>query len=228
MVNILNIESYIDKRKLLFFGRLCRLKCSKLAKNVFIERIYHHENNNKSGTGPVEDMCRIIYKYDLSGYLEKFSMDTSFPDKYPWRNIVNQAIFKYEAMTFQATVAQNNRLSRFSDIYGTLCHVHPIWVAETLTTGHRKHFRDLAKLNCVLYGSAGIPACVYCNKPFDDQLEHYMHHCIKYESTRELYWSVVINSFSVYLSRYLHNLSERDLTSVILGKTPDFNSPIDD
>ena len=225
MTNVLNIEAYIDQKKLLFFGRLCRLSCSRLAKNVLVERVYQHENQRKNHTGPVHEMCRVLNKYALGEYLQTFLLNASFPDKRTWRNTINLAMSRHEAALFDAALIKNNRLFRFSDIYNAPCHVHPIWVAENLASGHRKHFRDLAKLNCILYGNAGIQACVYCNRSFDDQLDHC---CVKYESTRELFWSLVINVFSVYMSSYLYNLSDSDMTSVILGKTPNFVPPMDD
>ena len=51
----------------------------------------------------------------------------------------------------------------------------------------------------------------------DHQLDHYFHHCDNYVSTREMYWSVNMNSFSVELS-HLYNLSDSDMSAVILGK----------
>ena len=63
---------------------------------------------------------------------------------------------------------------------------------------------------------------MYCKQGLNDQLDHYIQSCTKYRSTRESYWSAVINSFNVYVSTYLYNLNESELTCVILGKTPDF------
>ena len=35
-------------------------------------------------------------------------------------------------------------------------HIHPLWLAEHVTIGHRKHFEDMAKLNCAPYRSRSL------------------------------------------------------------------------
>ena len=93
--------------------------------------------------------------------------------------------------------------------------------SESQLNGHRKHFRDLAKLNCVPGGNNAIKTCPYCANQIDDQLDHYFHSCKKYVATRELYWSLVINLCSVELSTYIYNLPDGDISAIILGKRPD-------
>jgi hypothetical protein len=228
MANVLDIDSYIETKKLLFFGRLCRLNCNRLAKTIFIERIYQHKNQTVDSRGPVYDMCKVLNKYGLIESLDTFIKYASFPDKCTWKKLVNAKVYLAQTAAYDSKIAQKPELSRFASICGNGPHVHPLWVAEQICKGHRKHFRDLAKLNCVPYGSASVQTCIYCDQSVDDQLDHYIHHCIKYESTRELYWAVVINSFSVQLSSYLYNLNEREITAIILGKKPSLDATVDD
>ena len=101
-------------------------------------------------------------------------------------------------------------------------HVHPAWVAEARTQGNRKHFRDMARLNCILC-KRKRETCCYCNRELSDQLDHFFHWCDKYTATRELYWSSVINVCSVELSSYLFNLPDEIMSGVILGQTPNVN-----
>ena len=59
-----SIESYIDRKKLLFFGRLCRLDSSKLAKRVFIERVYLPNSNARRTS--VMDLLMIFTELQVN------------------------------------------------------------------------------------------------------------------------------------------------------------------
>ena len=144
-----------------------------------------------------------------------------FPSKTQWRNIVVNAIWAHERCA-ASTVTQDPSLCRFVTVYGVEPHVHPVWVAEQRTKGHRKHFRDLAKLNCVPFVNR-IELCAYCNKIVGDQLDHFFHSCGKYTVTREYFWTIVVNSCSTVLGAYLHNFPDEAMSAVILGKRPAIN-----
>jgi hypothetical protein len=118
---------------------------------------------------------------------------------------------------------QNESLSRFGNVYGNVLTFHPVWLAERSSTGQGKCYRDLAKLNCVLGASPRD-----CNKTYDDQLIHYRQSCEKYTATRELYWSLVLNTCSIELSAHLYNLPDDELAAVVLGKRPELPIPDDE
>ena len=99
-------------------------------------------------------------------------------------------------------------------------HFHPVWVAEHKTKGHRKHFRDLAKLSCVVTCTGVETVCTYCDKLYSDQLDHFFHECDKYAATRELFWLLLVNICCVELSTYLYNLPQEELSGIILGRSP--------
>ena len=111
-------------------------------------------------------------------------------------------------------------LKRFCQIYGNSLRVHPIWQLENTTRGNRTFLRDFARLNGVITSSDYNKVCVYCNDQFSDYLDHYIHECNKYTDTREYFWSLLINVFSVMISSYLYNLEQSEMTEIILGKTP--------
>jgi len=136
-----------------------------------------------------------------------------------WRTIVKQAFVNYEQQMLIMS-QKDHSLQRFRDVFGYKLHLYPVWRAERRLYGHRKHLRDLAKLNCVPYGNNAVKTCPYCNNQVNDQLDHYFHSCPKYVDTRELYWSLVMNMCSVQLSTYLYNLPDEELSAVILGKRP--------
>ena len=65
MADCQSIETYIDKKKLMFLGRLCRLRHNRLAKTVLLERMFQREVQSMASIGFVSDACRILSKYSL-------------------------------------------------------------------------------------------------------------------------------------------------------------------
>jgi hypothetical protein len=219
MINSQSVETHIDYKKLLFVGRLCRLSSCKLAKVIFIERLFQYAGKGDLCRGVACDTFRVLSKYNLIQFLDNFLSQATFPSKQMWRTIVKQAFVNYEQQMLIMS-QEDHSLQRFRDVVGYKLHLHPVWLAESRLYGHRKHLRDLAKLNCVPYGNNAVKTCPYCNNQVNDQLDHYFHSCPKYVDTRELYWSLVINMCSVQLSTYLYNLPDEELSAVILGKRP--------
>ena len=219
MVNVFSLEAYIDLKKLLFFGRLCRLDCSKLAKQLFLERLYQYVCNSNSCTGFVSDLFRILEKYGLEQYIEEYITTCSFPDKSQWKFITQSHVRSFEENKLQVEF-RDHKLKRFSQVYGSSLIVHPIWSLEHKAKGHRWHVKDFAKLNGVLCDANQDKECVYCNRPFSDHLDHYFHSCEKYQGTREYFWSLIINTCTVQFSAYAYNLSDDDLTCIMLGQKP--------
>lgn len=68
-----NIESIIDIRKLSFLRRLCTTPMCTSIKNLFINRLVCFQNKlSKNNVGFVQDVMRIIEKYDLTFYINQF------------------------------------------------------------------------------------------------------------------------------------------------------------
>jgi len=69
----------IDYRKLLMFGQLCRLKCSYLAKNVFVNRLTRFMNFDKKLRGFIPDTYRLLQKYGIVQCLDLYLTTGQFP-----------------------------------------------------------------------------------------------------------------------------------------------------
>jgi hypothetical protein len=92
MVNIYSIETCIDINKLQFMGRLCRLDHGKLAKQIFLERLYQHLYANNEGLGFVADAVRILETYGLVQQLEEYISSCLFPSKAHWKSAVESSV----------------------------------------------------------------------------------------------------------------------------------------
>jgi hypothetical protein len=219
MVNIYSIETCIDIKKLQFMGRLCRLDNGKLTKQIFLERLYQHLYANNEGLGFVADAVRILEKYGLVQQLEEYISFCLFPSKAHWKSAVDSSVKLVEERKL-IFMLNDNTLRRFAQVYGVSLRFHPIWLMEHRAEGHRRHLRHLVKLNCVLCDRNLAKNCKYCGRAFLDHIDHYFHSCTKYQEKREYFWFLVINTCSVELSAHLYNLSDRDMSCVILGQQP--------
>ena len=106
--------SFVDCKKLIFLGRLCRLKQFVLAKDIFLQRFYQflhatESDCDLSGRGFIPDIVDIIVKYDLWEYFANYIRDGYFPSKAMWRNIVNKGIKLYEERGYKDCVALKTR-----------------------------------------------------------------------------------------------------------------------
>jgi hypothetical protein len=71
MLGLYPIILEIDKRKLVFFGKLCKLDTDCLSKNIFLYRLYGLlQGDVKSLSGFLKDIYEILIKYNLIQYLK--------------------------------------------------------------------------------------------------------------------------------------------------------------
>ena len=73
------ISSDIDKRKLNLLGQFCRLNANSRAKDIFLLRLssYYVSPGNRQ-TGYFSDICSIIRKYGIEGYLLQYFQNGTF------------------------------------------------------------------------------------------------------------------------------------------------------
>lgn len=83
------IDAEIYTRKLLFFGRLCRLSSNTLAKKIFLKRLYSFLYDlARTQFGFIPEILQIHHLYGLVNYLQSWPQDGSFPDKPAWKKIL--------------------------------------------------------------------------------------------------------------------------------------------
>jgi hypothetical protein len=66
------MEAYIDKAKLIYFGRLCMLGPDTTTKQVFVNRLFsfRYRQGEERVMGFIPDVMRLLQKYDLQEFLE--------------------------------------------------------------------------------------------------------------------------------------------------------------
>ena len=86
LLSVLPIESEIDARKLLFLGRLCRMNCETLPKQIFLARLFSHlEKLSNTQYGFIPDILQLLANYELLPFLSSWLENGHFPEKYAWK-----------------------------------------------------------------------------------------------------------------------------------------------
>lgn len=81
MMNISNISTLINYRKLQLFGQLCKLPSKYLAKQIFVNRLIRFVNIDRQKQGFIPDIYRILQYYDLLHVFYTFIESGIFPSK---------------------------------------------------------------------------------------------------------------------------------------------------
>ena len=97
LVGLRPITSEIDKKKLLFFEKLCNFSHDILVKKIFLFRLFTYLNDKQDKSfGYVKDIFSILHKYSLEQYLTSYLETGIFPSKTEWKKMIKSEIFRYE------------------------------------------------------------------------------------------------------------------------------------
>lgn len=99
LLNILPISSEIDARKLLFFGRLCRMSYQTLPKQIFLIRLFSFlVELRKNQRGFIPDILRLLDHYDLVEYLDQWMKNRLFPLNPHGKKLLGQQSTNFSAI----------------------------------------------------------------------------------------------------------------------------------
>lgn len=91
MLGVLPFEAEIDKRKLTFFGQLCRLSRDCAVKQLFLLLMSAFMVRTQM-TGYFLDIHMILSRYGLLNYLETYYSNGLCPGKHAWKRIITRSI----------------------------------------------------------------------------------------------------------------------------------------
>ena len=115
------IETQIDKRKLNFLQKLCVMPTSILSRQIFNLRLHLYALKGfKNQLAFIPDICAILLKYNLFHYLRSYLVNGTFPSKYTWKGIVNNAINSTHLQHWKDRVHTDIELSRFRSIHDSI------------------------------------------------------------------------------------------------------------
>jgi hypothetical protein len=220
------IEAEIAKRKLIFFGQICRLPEKYIAKQFFVHRLINYLNGDKQVIGYIPDMYKLLSKFNLLHVLDVYSVCGTFPEKQAWKNAVKRKVHEWYV---------NERNETLQGLMSDQ-HISTVFQGEnmclfwSLCKGNRS-MKD-ACYNAVyilgrLYSYTDIECCNKCNELTNKLTLHKIFYCAVNHTTRCDMWLYILNCIGInaYLDYILQD--ERNQLCDILSGFRDYNSAFD-
>ena len=212
-----SIRGYIDKLKLLLFGRLCNLPSNCTLKSVFLFRLC------RGVVGPCRNPCGLIYeftnalrRYSLLDTLTNFVQTMYFPEPHIWRKTVVDAIDSFEFRQYRESVDNNSAIIRFGEIK-ILHGFHPCWFLGRKFKTLSLQFRFLVLLSMV---KSGIERdCNLCKKKVVDIVNHIILHCESFIAARDELFDNLLDVMDFTLFYNFYEQEEDIVLEGLLGGT---------
>lgn len=225
LLDIFPIHSEIDRRKLLFFGRLCQMDNETLPKTIFLIRLFSYsEYISASQRGFIPDILQVLTTYDLLSYLTQWLHNGLFPDKAHWKRIVRNAVTQSNTHDRSVRMENDDDFSTFRSIFEH-SQPHLIWKLPS----NSKELQ-ICKFVCKLLASRSDTTreniiCKLCNNVFTNVFQHAAINCPSTFHIRDLWWQDVIELSDIGICAELSGLSDADLYVTLLGRH--ISTPVD-
>lgn len=119
----------IDARKLLFFGRLCRMDPRCLTKEIFIPRLFSFLSDlTPTQQGFIQDILSILQKYNLTLFVHfcDWLQSGSSPSKHSWKSIVKSTVNSFFYYQRYARASTDPDIRIFNLVF-QCSNPHTIW-----------------------------------------------------------------------------------------------------
>ncbi|CAG2251433.1 unnamed protein product [Mytilus edulis] len=213
----LPVECYIDKCKLQFFGRLCRMDNNLLPKRILLLRLLEFRNKcSKKQDGFVPDLIKIAVKYDLINFVEDFVKSGSFPSKAVWNRYISTSIANSENNRWQQRISVDSDFEIFRKIHKHIVP-HRAWVIAKTNPNFREGAKVIVDLCSVIRSEESPLLCDKCGQFFYNIIEHIMCMCDRLSDLRAKLWEDLISINPIVFSVYLDNLTSSTFTATLLS-----------
>ncbi len=213
MLGLSPLVSYMDAVKLKFLRRV--LESHKSTSNriltmcLFVDQIYPGFTRGITG-----EMITICKKYELMEHVNHYLKDGVFPEKRPWKYIIEDKIKNTVYKKFNNQTTEDD-YKRFKCIHPDPPQVNPVWSVAKAKPYMVHICMQVAKL--IAYPSYNELLCEFCGSLNEDILLHCAMHCPKTKEERDDMWDILINKLDVDQSVYLHSLEDDEFLSVLMG-----------
>ena len=202
----------------MFLGRLCRMNCETLPKQIFLARLFSHlEKLSNVQYGFIPDIFRLLAKYEFLTFLSGWLENGHFPEKYVWKKIVRVSVSSAHNTSRLDRMLSDPDLRDFQRIF-EYSEPSLIWKSPT-----NSHDISVCKFICKLYS---IPVydmndqrnmCPLCNALIVNIFRHAACSCQLTQCIRDQWWSDIAN-MDLTLCAELSGLPEDELFMVLLGR----------
>ena len=213
------LECEIDKRKLTFFGQLCRHSVNHFSKDIFYFRLMHYMNNKGLQRGFFHDISRILHKYSLDGALEDFINTGLFPSKEIWKHIVKNKINYFYLNNNKTQMESDLLLKEFRVVKDDDLSLSRIWqLSKGLPPFYNKCQRTVVLLNRLFYDTF-TKQCNKCNNNIDcNIIQHAILECKCNEAAQRYLWQYLFKAIgSDIFSKFMALTPRQQLLSLFNG-----------
>lgn len=212
-----SIECIIDINKLLFMGRLVNMPTGFLPKDVFMSRLlmYHH-NCTIEHYGFIQDIIRIINKYELCDFIDNLLSKSEFPVQNRWKRIVKSRIQESEENLLKQRMANDIDFMYFKVIHNRI-QPHRAWTILRMDPSLKKQSKFVVSLCTLIKPQDELILCHKCGFFFDNPIVHMIAQCSSLVDTRDMFWTDLIAIGPIELSTSLHQMDDINLTLTILS-----------
>ena len=212
------IMSFIHKRKLFFFQKLCMLDNNYLSKRIFLIRLFSFLiDPHRRHYGYIPDIIDILRTYGLIQYLTEYIDTGSFPSKSQWKSIVHKTVNEQQSVNWLNRIALDDNFMRFRNIHKTVSMTNFWKKAQSFAEIRNSYF--ITKLLADIPNSSG-DKCVECENDFSDVYVHACCSCICTLELRELWWGIIIENFPLQLYSELSEYDDEEIYQILLGRIP--------
>jgi hypothetical protein len=217
------MEAYIDKAKLIYFGRLCMLGPDTTTKQVFINRLFsfRYRQGEERVMGFMPDVMRLLQKYNLQEFLETYINEQYFPRKAEWRKIVLDKIGRHQLSKWKLP-----ELCHYKNIHQNIMPL-TLWV-----TAKRNPFNRIDVANLVNIVCGNVPdifmkcvqetpdsyTCQLCYKDIVDINKHLIMECCVLNRPRNEMWDTLYDILPLENVAFLNAFQDdEDLYEHLIG-----------
>ena len=206
LLNIDTIEVEIDYRKLIFFGQLCNSPPQYCAKALFIHRMVEYKSRPSAVQGFFADIYRLLGKYSLLDFFQKFENDGEFVSKLSWKRTIRtrmQMTREAEWSMKCVNSANANSIVRIKEYN----REYVFWEVSRAFPKYYSLIQKAVRMLGIMFSGLWIRECDLCQETVIEPTEHMLLFCCKTNVFRETLWGRLLRRFGMpfsvplYLSR---------------------------
>ena len=115
VLGLYNLVGEVNRRKLLFLGKLCTLPLYSVPHQFFHLRYFMYFEQDNT-TGFMADLWKILIKCGLNQFLTEFINTLIFPTKQQWKKLVNKTVFQTEERLWLNRVESDTDFQRYNKL----------------------------------------------------------------------------------------------------------------
>ena len=216
MLQILNMECIIDKRKLNLFGQLCILNPNNIIKVIFIKRLCSFCLSNCTQAGYFSDIFFILKKYGLTNYLFSYYNDGIYPKRLKWKSTIKQTVNAFFTEHWLYRVNSDPDLYLFAKIHPAFCE-SIFWHISKCKYKYKRHCRNIIKIISALGSYNANKLCSKCGSFYNNEALHCLIHCISVQEIRSKAMDALFYTYGIEVYNYFYSSSDDIKLCILLG-----------